>query len=288
MPQITKSRPVLFVSLFFLVCLLFRGIEYFVIRTDQTFFGEAFIHKLVGIALLAAVLQLLHYSWGDIGFRSKLAAKGMLWGLLLGGSVYAVAYGVEFLIQAVSANSPDLQFYVTSYAIQGNRGMQDGLLFVLLCVIGNVINVVMEEGVFRGLFPRLMVEKYSFAKACLFSSILFGIWHIVQPVRNVMDGEQSVMGALMSAILLVSTSTLLAIQFCMLLKITGSLWAGMAVHFINNVSVNLLHISTVTGIDEMQTMRITIAQTLSFVIVLVFFIRYMRHKKFEKQAAIVS
>ncbi len=275
-----RSRPIPFILVFFLICFILRGIEYLVIRTDQTIIGEAFIHKLLGIALLALALCALKYKWADIGFRSKQFIKGTLWGLLLGIGVFAVAYGAEMLIQASSGNTPTLQFYVTSYAIQGNRGMQDGLLFVLICIVGNIINVVMEEGIFRGLFLRLMEEKYSFAKACIFSSILFGIWHIAQPVRNVLDGEQSAMGALMAGLLLVTTSTLLAIQFCMLLKLTGSLWAGMAAHFINNASANLLHVTTATGADEMQTVRIAIAQALSFIIVLVLFVLHSRRKKF--------
>lgn len=279
MTRSVNLKPIGFMLLFYIVCFIFRGIEYFLLRTDQTVIGEAFIHKLVGIVMIALAVWLLKYSWAEIGFCSKQAIRGTLLGLLIGGSVFFVAYGTEFIIQAASGNSPSLQFYVTSYAIQGNRGMNDGLLFILICIVGNIINVVMEEGVFRGLFLRLMEEKYSFIKSCMFSSVLFGIWHIAQPVRNVLDGEQSVMGAVISGILLVTTSTLLAIQFCMLLKITGSLWAGMAMHFINNASINLLHISTVTGVDELQTVRITIAQTISFVAVLVLFILHLHRKK---------
>jgi membrane protease YdiL (CAAX protease family) len=83
----------------------------------------------------------------------------------------------------------------------------------------------------------------------------------------------------MSGILLVTTSTLLAIQYCMLFKVTGSIWAGMAAHFVNNASVNLLHVSAATGIDQLQTARIAIAQSLSFAVVLVFFLLYLRRKK---------
>lgn len=278
-----KAHPIRFISLLYVLCLVFRGIEYFVIRTDQSIVGEAFVHKLIGIALLAVAIWILQYNWADIGFCPEQAIKGTLLGLLLGGGAFAVAYGAELFIQAASGNTPIFQFYVTSYAIQGNRGMQEGFLFILICIVGNIINVVMEEGVFRGLFLRLMEEKHSFVKSCLFSSILFGVWHIVQPVRNVLDGEQSVIGALMSGILLVTTSTLLAIQFCMLLKITGSIWAGTAAHFVNNVSINLLHVSTATGVDQLQTVRIAIAQTLSFVVVLVLFLLYIRRKKRTKE-----
>ena len=282
-----KTRPALFVLLFYLICFVFRGIEYLVIRTDQTLIGEAFIHKLIGIALLAVAVWGVKYRWSDIGLRANQTLRGILLGLLLGISVFVVAYGVEMLIQSSAGNEPALEFFVTSYAIQGNKALQEGLLFILICIAGNIINVVMEEGVFRGLFLRLMEEKHSFLKACLYSSVLFGIWHIAQPVRNVIDGEQSAMGALMSGLLLVVTSTLLAVQYCMLLKVTGSIWAGMAAHFVNNAGINLQHISTTGGIDELQTIRIAIAQTLSFIIVLVFFIIHIRGKKRNELAAAV-
>lgn len=267
-----RSNPILFIFMFYLVCFGFRAVEYFFIRTDQSIIGEAFIHKLFGIILLAVSLQFLKYTWEDIGFQKKHVIKNTTIGLLFGGGVFAVAYFTELMMQTAMGNTPSLQFYVTSYSIQGNRGMQGGILFILLCIAGNVINVIMEEGVFRGLFVHLIEEKYSFAKACMLSSILFGIWHIIQPMRNVFDGEQSLNGAIMSALLLIVTSTLLGIQYCMLLKLTGSLWAGMAAHFVNNTIINLLHVVTNSGADELQFIRIAVAQTLSFMIVLVFFL----------------
>jgi len=58
----------------------------------------------------------------------------------------------------------------------------------------------------------------------------------------------------------------------MLFKMTGVLWVGLAAHFVNNVIVNLLHVVTASGVDELQTVRITIAQTLSFIAVLIIFL----------------
>ena len=267
-----KKHPVRFILLFYLVCFVFRAIEYIFIRTDESVIGEAFIHKLIGIVLLAVALRALHYKWSDIGFRKEQAARGICLGLLFGGIVYAIAYGSEIISQVSAGNSPSLQFFATSYSAQGNQVMQAGGLFVFICIVGNIINVIMEEGVFRGLFVKLAEEKYSFMKACLLSSLLFGVWHIAQPVRNVLDGVQSPMGALMLGMMLVGTSMLGGIQYVLMYKMTGALWAGMAAHFVNNAIVNLLHVVTASGIDEMQVVRITIAQALSFIVVLILFL----------------
>jgi membrane protease YdiL (CAAX protease family) len=265
-----KKSPITFILKFYIVCFVFRAFEYFVLRTDQSVIGEAFVHKLIGIGLLALAIRLLHYRWRDIGFKADEFLKGTGLGLLLGGIVFFIGYGTEMLIQ--TGNAPALRFYAASYAITGNQALQGGALFILIVILGNIINVIMEEGVFRGLFITVAEERYSSLKACVFAALLFGLWHIAQPVRNVFDGVQSPTGAFMNAIMLVVTSALLGVQCGLLFKLTGHLWVGMAAHFVNNAIVNLLHVTTVTGVDELQALRITIAQTLMFVIVLVMFV----------------
>ncbi len=274
-----KAKPVITCLVFFLVCCAARAVEYFVFRTDQTEIGEAIFHKIFGILLLAAALAVLGWKWRDIGFVAARFWRDIALGLAIGVGVFIVAYGTEMLMQSAAGNTPKLQFFVTSYAIGGNRALEGGFLLLALCIAGNLINVWMEEGVFRGLFPKLLSEKRSFWFACILSSLLFGIWHIAQPIRNAIDGVQSPMGALMMGLMLVGTSALLGVQYCMLNRVTGSIWAGMAAHFVNNTTINLLHVSTAGGLDEMQTLRITIAQTLSFLVVLVIYKVYIKKSK---------
>jgi len=50
------SRPMIIILIIYLFCCIFRGLEYFLIRTDESFFGEAFIHKLIGILILGLAL----------------------------------------------------------------------------------------------------------------------------------------------------------------------------------------------------------------------------------------
>ncbi|WP_313579585.1 CPBP family intramembrane glutamic endopeptidase [Lacrimispora sp.] len=273
-----KRNPIPIILMLYAICFAFRTIEYFIFRTDQSMIGEAFIHKLAGILLLVFSIPFFRYSWTEVGFSPEKALRTMLLGALLGAVVFTAGYGIEIIIQLSTGNFSGLKFYVTSYSVLGNRGMQSGILFIIICIAGNIINVIMEEGVFRGLLVRLAEEKYSFPAACILSSVLFGVWHIMQPLRNVIDGNQSMAGAFMAGLILVVTSTLLGIQYCMLYKLTGSLWAGMAAHFVNNTTANLLHVVSDSGVDELLTVRITIAQTLSFLIVLFFYISCNRKK----------
>lgn len=263
-----SRRPVGFVMLFFLICFVVRTFEILVIRTDQSIIGEAFINKVFGILLIAVALHILSLKWSDIGFRKDGVLTGMAVGIVFSGVVYAIAYGVEYTLSDASSGNAVVRFYATSYGLSGNAVMDSGMLFVFICIVGNMINVVMEEGVFRGLFIKVLKSKFIFLRAAVLSSLLFGVWHIVEPIRNLIDGVQSVHGVLAQCALLIFAAFLFGVSLCMLLELTGSLWAGMAIHFINNSSANLIHIVTATGADQMQTVRIAIAQTIIFVILL--------------------
>ena len=49
----------------------------------------------------------------------------------------------------------------------------------------------MEEGVFRGLFIKTLPETKPFMQANFIAAFLFGIWHIVMPVRSYVNGGMS-------------------------------------------------------------------------------------------------
>lgn len=256
----------------YILCFIFRMIEYFMIRTDQTLLGEAIIHKIAGIIILWIAIKMLSTDFEFIGFKRKGIFKNFAFGLLFGISVFAAAYGAEILIAVSQGNFQSLQFYVSSYAVDKNIGNQTGILFFLICIVGNIVNVLMEEGVYRGLFQKILQQKYKFIAAAIICSILFGAWHVIGPIRNYYDGLSSMGGMAANIFMLVITSSLVGFKAAMITKLTGSLYMAMGDHFVNNTIVNILHVTSYTGADELMFVRITIAQSLSFLLVLIFYI----------------
>ena len=258
-----NQRVFSIVFIIYLVCFAFRIFEYFV--------GEAVVHKLVGILVLFISAGILHFTAAEIGFSKEGALANLGKGLAFGLCTFAVAYTVECLIINSLGNFDSLKLYVSTYAIDKNLGYNTSLLFFVICIAGNIINVLMEEGVFRGLFNKILSQKYSFILCALIASALFGFWHIVGPVRNFLDGESSMAGTVANSAMLVFTSALVGFKFAMLTKMTGSIFMGMGDHFVNNTIVNILHVVSKNGADEMMAVRVAIAQSLSFILVLVWF-----------------
>jgi len=273
-----KVKSLSVVLIIYLICFAFRILEYFILRTDQTFLGEAFIHKLIGIAVLFVVIKLFDFNFKEIGFANSKAILYISMGLAFGSVIFLLAYSVEILILTLLGNFQTLALYVSAYAVDGNSSHRTALVFFVFCIVGNIINVIMEEGIFRGLFPKLLEQKYTFIISAIISSCLFGIWHIMAPLRDYYYGSMSLNGFIANSVMLVITSGLVGFKFAMITKLTGNLYMAMGDHFVNNTVVNILHVISTSGTDDLMILRISIAQSVSFIIVLIWYF-VARHKK---------
>lgn len=273
-----KQNVLTAVLAIYFICYGFRVFEYFILRTDKTWVGEAVVHKLTGIVILFAAVGFLRETLADIGLARKGRLLNIGKGLFFGIGVFIIAYAVEIMMAIAGGTFVSLQVYVSTYAVDQNLGHRTEWLFYIICIVGNMVNVFMEEGIFRGLFQKILEKKYSFMCSALIASILFGLWHIVGPIRNYFDGVSGVEGMIANAIMLTVTSALVGFKFALLTKMTGSLYMAMGDHFVNNTIVNILHVVSETGIDEMMFVRITIAQSVSFLLVLICYIR-REHKR---------
>ena len=152
--------------------------------------------------------------------------------------------------------------------------------FILLCISFNLINVWMEEGIFRGLFPAILEKRLSFNIAMFFSALLFGVWHWVMPMRDFIEGNSSIGNLLVMGIGYIILSGIMSIKWSLLYRLTGSLWMGLGDHLFRHVVVtNLLHVISNGEADNMQIVRILIGQLISFILVLIYY-----KKKVNKNA----
>ena len=242
MKEKLHKHPYLVCWCIFVICVTTRIVEYFLIRTDETIVAENFLHKLFGIGLLIIVLKILDLKPKDVGFvRSDIRGIGK--GLLLGLFCFAISYFLEMSILYFQGKEPHLDFYATGFSLNGGEIKRTALGFILLCILFNVINVIMEEGIFRGLYIKLTEPSSGFAKANLFAAFMFGIWHWVMPMRNFTDGDLSFGGLAAMGIGYVILAGVMSIKWGMLYKMTGSLCIGIGDHLFNNViATNLVHV----------------------------------------------
>lgn len=255
----------------FLICLIVHVVEVIFIRTDETFFAECFINKVFGIIVLFVLLSILKWKWVDIGFKKKEMLKKILKGFLLCTTFYTLGFLIEFIVLKLQGNPGHMEFFVTGFSLTGKVVKQTGIMVVLMCIFFNIINVWMEEGLFRGFFIEYLSNKYSIKKTIFFSAFLFGLWHLVTPFRSLLDGDMNLLSFIVMSIGYVLLSMIMGIKWGILYKITGSIWMGLADHFFNNcVVTNLLHVVTLTGVDEMQIARVLIGELTSFAAVLVY------------------
>ena len=260
-------KPILSCSLIFIVCSLARLFEYFYMRTDETLLSENFLHKLFGILLLWGILSISKLRWEDIGFSPDGIMSGIGKGLLFGLVCSVFAYTVECIVLLFLHGNVHLSFYASGFSLTNEKGSQAGILFIMLSVLFNLINVWMEEGVFRGLFTKIL-EGVSYRKSLFFIAFLFGIWHLVMPLRDYLQGESSLLNLIAMGIGYVILAGMMSIKWSLLYKMTGSLWLGLGDHLFNNLASNLVHVVSNSEVDSLQIVRILLWQLLSFAIVL--------------------
>ncbi len=272
MKKVIFAKPMLSCVLVFIICCVARIAEYFFIRTDETILAENFIHKVFGIVVLIVILAITKLSWDSIGFTKTKIAKNVLKGLALGASCFSVAYLAECILLYCMNGNVQLSVYTSGFSLNGEAVKQNGLGFILLCIAFNLMNVWMEEGIFRGLFSRLLDNKMSFRGAVVFIALLFGVWHWVMPMRDFIEGNSSLGNLLVMGIGYIILSGIMSIKWSLLYKITGSIWMGLGDHLFNNVVVtNLLHVVSNGEADNMQIVRILIGQLISFAVVMIYY-----------------
>ncbi|MBD5548446.1 MAG: CPBP family intramembrane metalloprotease [Lachnospiraceae bacterium] len=274
-----KRKAINVISMMFILLMIIRVIEIVFVKTDQTWISENIIHKICCILLIWIALDMLKLRWSDLGFSKKGVSSGLKYGLALGISTFFLSYVAEFIVLSVMGKHPALQFYITNFSLSQIHTNGSSLLAVVVCLIGNIVNVWAEEGLFRGLFRIIGIQCYSPKTANIIQALLFGIWHITNIIIPVLDGSMNIVTAVFMGIGYVLLSEILAYEWGMCAALTGTLWTGASEHLFNNFISNSLHTVTETGADEMMIIRITLSNVLSLIFVLIISRKRKLHNK---------
>lgn len=266
----TNHQVIIILAIIFFVCSVIEYIEFLFMRTDQTIIADNVFTKIACIIAVIIATRLLGFKFSDLGFKKKGVFKYIGYGLGLGILTFAFSYCVEMIILHLQGKSPLFSLYITNFGLSGATSeVSLSAIAVIICIIVNIINVIAEEGLFRGLILKTVSERWGFKAGNFVQALLFGVWHIVICVLGVYDKQMSIFQAIIFAVGYVILAGILAIEWGTCVTMTGVLWVGIAEHFFNNFIGNILHVQSTSGMDELQIVRIVLSNILSLAIVII-------------------
>jgi membrane protease YdiL (CAAX protease family) len=243
------EKPILTGLVLLVIAFIFKWVDTFVLRLDERL-GEIILCKTLGFVLVIVFVWACGRKLQDIGLHGRRLGPSLFIGILVTVIGLVVSYTVEFVAQL--PKQPVIHFA----AVDPKAGVTGGFLFVLWMILGNIMNSFMEEGLFRGVMIRLFRIRLSFWWANVLQAFLFAIWHLPWVLKWYQTGQLEAHGGLFFATLS-QFLPMLVIGFVwgyFYLK-TDSLWVSWIFHFLNNTVFNLLHITTVDGLDSGMMIR---------------------------------
>jgi membrane protease YdiL (CAAX protease family) len=171
----TIQKPINLALLFLLIAVMLRLIDIFLLNLDWTPLN-ILPSKIIPLILLVAYIAITYRTLEPLGLHMRLIGQSIALGIII-FSVYWIfplilEVGITTLIQLfpiAGLNIPPLFFlsYITGFYI---------------------INSFMEEGLFRGLMQRAFMTKITALKANLIQAAIFGLWHLVWPIKQLITG----------------------------------------------------------------------------------------------------
>jgi membrane protease YdiL (CAAX protease family) len=245
------TRPILTCIILFLIAVFIRWIDSFILRWDELL-GELILTKSLGFVLVVAWVWATGRKLREIGLRTNHLG----WSLVIGAATtlfaFVVGYSVEFLLATQQGTQPAFQLG----AIDSKMGVTGGTLFALWLVSANFVNSFMEEGLFRGVMGRLARIRWGFWKTNWFQAFMFAIWHLPWVAKYYLLGEIQSGGELATSVFFNSVPQLLiGIVYGYFFLKTGNLWAPWIAHTLSNSVLNIVHVTTTSGLDATIAIR---------------------------------
>jgi len=138
--------------------------------------GSLIFSKLVGSLLVVLAVSILNLKWEEIGFTKKNFLKYLYYGLIL---LFVYIFLFYFL-------KPYLfylfKFSIPEFSLSFSFPYYDRNYILELSML--TLNMVCEEGLFRGILQTRLKKIVPNFYAILIQSILFGLWHVPWALYN--------------------------------------------------------------------------------------------------------
>lgn len=199
-----------------------RLVDIFVLRLDETPFN-IITSKSIPIILILLYLWHNNKTVSEVGVHSNKLGLSFLFGVI----IFLVFDGTQIIVDFVMMTAVGAEPVVGLAQIPPEWGLY---LFGFY-----IINSFMEEGLFRGLMMRQFMTKMSVGKANLLQSFLFGIWHIVWPIKAYISGEVDLAGFTSYAFQYVLVTFVAGLVFGYMFQKSNSLIGPVVLHTIHNM-----------------------------------------------------
>ena len=251
------KHPIQVSLILFIIMLVLRVIEIFILKLDEVW-GEISVSKLLGFLIIIGYLWLVKRKIRDIGLHSNNFPKSISVAIVVITITLAFSYFAEWIYLVMSGLQPSFTIAARGHSLTSEFAIQGGFLLGLWLIVGNVMNSFMEEGLFRGVMVTHFRVRLPFWKANFLQAFLFGLWHIVWPIKSYMIGQMSALQAITVAIGYIFISGIIGLVWGYLFLKTNNLWAPWFAHTINNSTFNLLHTVTAQGFDSGFMIRMSV------------------------------
>lgn len=225
-----QNRSLILMIGLFVFFIFFKMLDIFWLTLDEDW-GDILLSKSFSFVLIIFLLIFMGKTLKDIGIKKEYF-------------VYNCLFSLGFVLLSI------VTMRVVHTFVAGDFGAWDlsevTLSFLYFTFVTNIVNVMMEESLFRGIYLRLSLDvtKKHFWKANLLQAFFFGIWHFPTPLKEYVIGEMTLPEVILYTFVLCLFSFLVAIPWGYYYYKTSSLLPSLIWHLFWNSTLGILPLSS--------------------------------------------
>jgi membrane protease YdiL (CAAX protease family) len=221
--------PVLLAILFFVIAMVFRVIDIFVLQLHLTNWS-IITSKVIPLVLLLVYVAVVYRTFSVLGIHTKYLVINIVLGFLTYILYFLLPLFLQLFTELVFGLVPSFTLTIVP------------AVFVVYFLVFYIINSFMEEGIFRGLMMRCFMTKTNVTVANVIQAAFFGFWHIVWPINALLMGMDPISAAWYAAYY-VASSFIFGIVTGYMFQKTSSLWGPIILHTLWNFTLFITTVS---------------------------------------------